>query len=154
MSDHARERRAASNELEMLADLGASLDWLAANPDVAEGRVAVMGFRMGGTLALNLAATRRDLATCCFYALPAGSQGPAFTAPAPLDIVDDLAGPLIGFWGRATPRWPWTRYSNSSRRSPHAAWSFTASRTRGWAKVSCLKNAPTTGPPMRPVTPG
>ena len=98
---HARKRRASGNELDMLADLDASLDWLAARPDVAEGRVAVTGFRMGGTLALNLAATRRDLATCCFYALPAGSQGPAFTAPAPLDIVDDLAGPLIGFWGES-----------------------------------------------------
>ena len=98
-AEDVRERWAAGNEVDMLSDLDASLDWLAARSDVTEGRLAVMGFRMGGTFALNLAATRRDVATCCFYGFPAGSPTSGVKGPSPLDVVDDMAGPVIGFWG-------------------------------------------------------
>jgi carboxymethylenebutenolidase len=97
--DLAMAREAESNEIEMLADLGRVLDWLEERPEVLAGRMAVIGFCMGGTLALNLSATRDNLATCSFYGFPAGSTGPRVTAPAPLDLVDEISGPVIGFWG-------------------------------------------------------
>jgi carboxymethylenebutenolidase len=94
-------RRAAVNELEMLADLDSAVSWLQARPEVTSEQIAVIGFSMGGTFALNLAARREDLATCIFYGFPRGSPEPAITAPAPLDVVDELSGPLIGFWGES-----------------------------------------------------
>jgi carboxymethylenebutenolidase len=99
--DLALARRAGSNELEMLVDLDSALDWLRDRPEVSAERIAVIGFCMGGTFAFNLAAGRRNLATCSFYGFPAGSIGPDVTAPAPIDIVDEISGPLIGFWGEA-----------------------------------------------------
>lgn len=96
-------RRAESDEVVMLADLDHALTWLKERPEVAPTRVGVVGFCMGGTLALNLSAMRRDLATVCFYGFPAGSRVAGRAVPAPLDIVDDIAGPLIGFWGEDDP---------------------------------------------------
>ena len=97
--DQAIARRRSTNEVEMLGDLEVSLDWLRDRPEVTSGKLATMGFCMGGTFTLNLAATRSDLVTACFYGFPAGSKGPQVTAPVPLDIVDDMSGPMIGFWG-------------------------------------------------------
>ena len=99
--DLAMERRNATNEVEMLGDLDVALEWLKARPEVSAGRMAVVGFCMGGTFALNFAATRTDVATCCFYGFPAGSQGPAVTAPAPLEVAADIRGPVLGLWGEA-----------------------------------------------------
>ena len=95
----AIERRAGTDELEMLADLDAALSWLRARPEVTSERMAVIGFSMGGTFALNLAASRDDLATCAFSSFPAGSRRSATPAPVPIDVVDDISGPLICFWG-------------------------------------------------------
>ena len=95
----AIERRAATDEIEMLGDLDAAITWMKGQREVSSERVGIIGFCMGGTFALNLAAIRQDLATCCFYGFPAGSSVAAVAAPAPLDVVDDISGPLIGFWG-------------------------------------------------------
>jgi carboxymethylenebutenolidase len=54
---------------------------------------------MGGTFVLNLAADRDDLATVCYYGFP---QPPPLTqtpAPAPLDQLDSITGPILGLWG-------------------------------------------------------
>jgi dienelactone hydrolase len=46
---------------------------------------------------------RDDLATVCYYGFPAGPAGPpgepTRTAPKPLDVVDTMTGPILGFWG-------------------------------------------------------
>lgn len=98
--DLAIARRADIDEPEMLKDLDTALTWLGGRPEVTSKHMAVIGFCMGGTFALNLAATRDDLASCCFYGFPAGSHGRVrVAAPAPLDVVADISGPLIGFWG-------------------------------------------------------
>jgi carboxymethylenebutenolidase len=55
---------------------------------------------MGGTQVLDLAARRDDLATVCFYGFPARlPNARPQTAPAPLEVVDDIKGPIVGFWG-------------------------------------------------------
>lgn len=98
-AEHVRARRASADDLQMLADLDAALNWLRARPEVTPGRLGVIGFCMGGSFALNLAAMRDDLAVCCFHGFPTGSKNAAVHAPAPLDVVDEITGPLIGFWG-------------------------------------------------------
>jgi carboxymethylenebutenolidase len=54
---------------------------------------------MGGTFVLHLAATRTDLASVCYYGFPAGSRGGRDLLPPPLDMLDAITGPLLGFWG-------------------------------------------------------
>lgn len=96
----AQERRARLDENITQEDFLAAIDWLKSATGAA--RVGTIGFCMGGTQVLDLAARRRDLATVCFYGFPARlpTAGP-LTAPAPLDVVDDISGPILGFWGDA-----------------------------------------------------
>jgi dienelactone hydrolase len=94
-------RRAQLDETVALEDLCATADTVKREPGE---RVGVIGFCMGGTLALNLAARRVDLATVCYYGFVAGEAHPsARSAPAPIDEIDRMAGPVLGFWGDQDP---------------------------------------------------
>lgn len=96
----AFDRRARHDENRTLRDLGSTIDWLQVREGVAGSRIGTVGFCMGGTLVLDLAAKRDDLATVCFYGFPAGAHAPTpLSAPRPLDVVDDMTGPILGFWG-------------------------------------------------------
>jgi carboxymethylenebutenolidase len=91
-------RRAQLDEVCSLDDLEAAVGYLRAE------RVGVVGFCMGGTLALNLAARRDDLATVCYYGFVAGeSHASARSAPPPIDQIDRMSGPILGFWGDQDP---------------------------------------------------
>jgi carboxymethylenebutenolidase len=92
-------RRRQLDDLRALADYGAAIDWLRAQPGVTGGRLGTIGFCMGGTFVLNLAAERDDLATVCYYGFPQGPRLSPNPAPAPLDQLDAISGPVIGFWG-------------------------------------------------------
>lgn len=64
------------------------------------GLVGVLGFRLGGQLALDLAARMNSLVTLCFYAFPEGVSAPVKTpAPRPIDLAEDITGPILAFWG-------------------------------------------------------
>lgn len=89
-------RREKLDENQTLVDLDQAIDWLKLQP-FAAGRVGTIGFCMGGTLVLDLAAVRDDLATVCFYGFPAGT-GP-LGPPRPLDQAARMKGPILGFWG-------------------------------------------------------
>ncbi|HVD02329.1 MAG TPA: dienelactone hydrolase family protein [Candidatus Dormibacteraeota bacterium] len=93
----AMARREQLDQNQTLVDLEQSIDWLKLQP-FADGRVGTIGFCMGGTLVLDLAALRDDLATVCFYGFPAGGdavKGP----PTPLTLTERMSGPILGFWG-------------------------------------------------------
>lgn len=97
--DAALERRSRLDERQSLRDLETAAAWLRTRPG-AGGRLGTVGFCMGGTLVLDLTASVRELATVCYYGFPGRpSRQTAFTPPAPLDIVDSLRGPILGFWG-------------------------------------------------------
>jgi carboxymethylenebutenolidase len=92
-------RRGQLDDLQGLADHASAIQWLRGQPGVVGARVGTLGFCMGGTFVLNLAAGREDLATVCYYGFP---QSPPFgpnPAPAPLDQLDAIRGPIIAFWG-------------------------------------------------------
>ncbi len=97
--DDALGRKGRLDENRAVADLAQVLDWQRSRAPGA--RAGVLGFCLGGTFALDLAATRDDLATVCYYGFPAGSPGPPseLKAPSPLDQVDAISGPILGFWG-------------------------------------------------------
>jgi carboxymethylenebutenolidase len=77
--------------------LDTAVDWLRAQPYVAGQRLGTVGFSLGGTLVLDLAAERRDIATATFYGFPSGHLRGAATAP--LALADRIQGPIIGFFG-------------------------------------------------------
>lgn len=90
-------RREELDEARALRDLLTAADWLEGHEAVAGARLGLLGFCLGGTLALDLCAERGRLAAVCYYAFPAGL--PNSTAPAPLDVVDRISGPVLAFWG-------------------------------------------------------
>lgn len=91
----AFERRRYLDDARALDDLREAIDF-----SRAEGPYAVVGFCLGGTLALLCAADQPDQATVTYYAFP--KELPAPTAPltAPTDVAEHIRGPVLAFWGR------------------------------------------------------
>jgi dienelactone hydrolase len=96
-------RRARLDERQALLDLDATVSWARTLRPEEDQFVGTLGFCLGGSFVLGLAAMREDLATVCYYGFPAGAPGapedPARRAPRPLDEVDRIQGPLLCFWG-------------------------------------------------------
>jgi dienelactone hydrolase len=96
----AYARRNQLDEHRVLDELGVALDWLSARVGKPAGRIGTIGFCLGGTLVLDLAAARADLATVCYYGFPAATEyDTALAATPPLDLTDRMQGPILGFWG-------------------------------------------------------
>jgi carboxymethylenebutenolidase len=94
----ASERRARHSQVMAVADVAKGIDWLKAH-DATTGKVGVVGFCMGGTLAF-LAASRDPLAdaTVAYYGFP-NSQKTELAPMAPLDEAERVRSPLLGLWG-------------------------------------------------------
>ncbi len=76
-------------------DISAATGWLRERGDTA-GAVGTIGFCMGGTMVLLLAARRRDLAaSVCCYGFPADAR----TSARPIDVAPTMHGPILGLWG-------------------------------------------------------
>jgi carboxymethylenebutenolidase len=93
-------RLAQLDKRQSIQDLLAAVDWLKLQPAVTGARLGVVGFSLGATLALDMAAERRDLAVAAYYPFPAG-QVPADekSPPSPLSQASRMNGPIIAFWG-------------------------------------------------------
>ena len=73
----------------------AAIDWLRARPEV-NGTAGTIGFCMGGTQALLLAARRDDIAaTVSYYGFPADAR----TDASPIEVAAEMHGPILGHWG-------------------------------------------------------
>ncbi|MDQ2915122.1 MAG: dienelactone hydrolase family protein [Chloroflexota bacterium] len=76
-------------------DMSAAIDWLRARPDVS-ANVGTIGFCMGGTQVLLLAARRDDIAaTVSYYGFPADAR----TEASPIEVAPNVRGPILGHWG-------------------------------------------------------
>ncbi|MBI3521979.1 MAG: dienelactone hydrolase family protein [Chloroflexi bacterium] len=95
----AMARQPKLDQNRTLRDLEGALDQLRARPEVKGARLGVIGFCMGGTLALDLTATRTDIATVSYYGFPKGRPENPKAPPAPLEIAERMHGPLLGHWG-------------------------------------------------------
>jgi dienelactone hydrolase len=91
----ARRRRLDENRT--LEDMRRAISWLRGTD--GDSKVGVLGFCMGGTFALDLASTQRDLAVVSYYGFPAPFAGLELPPPPPIDLVDTLSGPVLAFWG-------------------------------------------------------
>jgi carboxymethylenebutenolidase len=89
---------------QVLGDLQATIDFLAAHPAVAGRPVGITGFCMGGQYAILAACTCVGLsASAPFYGMLAYSADldAAKKPRSPLDAAPDLSCPLLGFYGEA-----------------------------------------------------
>ena len=95
----ATKRAQQLDQMGTLDDLDQAVEWLKARPEVTGERVGTIGFCMGGTLVLDLAASRTDLATVCYYGFPARRGENPLAPPAPLEVAEEMTGPILGEWG-------------------------------------------------------
>ena len=88
-------------------DCRGGLDWLSHHPNVAPGKIGVVGFCIGGHLAFRAAMNPDVLATACFYAtdIHKGSLGQGMNDDS-LHRAADIQGELLMIWGRQDPHIP------------------------------------------------
>ena len=103
--EEAFARKQRCDEERTIGDVGAAVDWLGRRAGTEGSRTGVLGFCLGGTLGLDLAAEREDLAVVSYYGFPASMPGPD-SAPAPIDLADSITGPILAFWGDQDPNIP------------------------------------------------
>src|SRR5439155_19685662 len=70
----ARARLGQLNQEQALSDLNAGINWLRSQESVTGDLTGTIGFCLGGTYGLHLAAGRQDIAGACLYGFP--SPGP------------------------------------------------------------------------------
>ena len=76
-------------------DMSAAIDWLRTRREV-NSTVGTIGFCMGDTQALLLAARRDDIAaTVSYYGFPADAR----TDASPIEVAAEMHGPILGHWG-------------------------------------------------------
>jgi carboxymethylenebutenolidase len=81
----------------LLADVDACLDYLASAADLPAGRVAIVGFCMGGSVAALVAAQRRLGAAVSFYG--GGVAEGRFGAPPLIELGPQFVTPWLGLYG-------------------------------------------------------
>jgi dienelactone hydrolase len=92
-------RRAQLDEIQSVADMRAAVDWM--REQSSHPAVGVIGFCMGGTFALDLASTEDDLVSVSYYGFPVPQASIVHPPTPPMDLVAELRGPVLAFWGDA-----------------------------------------------------
>jgi dienelactone hydrolase/catechol 2,3-dioxygenase-like lactoylglutathione lyase family enzyme len=102
-SDFARARVRGWDQERALGDFGACIDYLRGRKEVSRDRIGTVGFCLGGTFVLYLAAERDDLASVCFYGNPGTPPGPPRRNALPplTERTAAINGPALGIWGDA-----------------------------------------------------
>lgn len=95
----AFQRRAQLDEKQSVEDMRAAVEWLRGQSGGAP--VGVIGFCMGGTFALDLASTEDDLVVVSYYGFPVPQTSIVQPPTPPMDLVRELRGPVLAFWGDA-----------------------------------------------------
>jgi carboxymethylenebutenolidase len=95
----AYQRLLSADNQFLIRDAHAAADWLMQSEDSVDC-IGTIGFCWGGTQVLVMAAERQDIATVCFYGMPADPRylsDPKSTRP--IDMIDSISGSVLGFWG-------------------------------------------------------
>jgi carboxymethylenebutenolidase len=94
--DAARARRTRLDERDLLRDLDAALNWLAARPEVGGNPVGVIGFCMGGTVVLDFVQRADVAAGVCYYGFPGAPRPDGKTS---IEHASQMRAPVLGLWG-------------------------------------------------------
>ncbi|MGY4782505.1 dienelactone hydrolase family protein [Rhodococcus opacus] len=95
-------RHSRSDEVTAIDDHAAAVSWLQRRPEVVQDRVGLLGFCLGGTIALNLCAAGANAVAVCYYAFPFSFGNPCRRkAPRPIDIASEISAPVLSHWGDA-----------------------------------------------------
>ena len=95
----AYERLLSADDHLLIRDAHAATDWLM-HVEGPVNRIGTVGFCWGGTQVLVMAAERQDVATVCYYGMPADPRYLSDPKSArPIDLIDSITGPVLGFWG-------------------------------------------------------
>jgi carboxymethylenebutenolidase len=98
----AFERHSRMDETVALTDSAATVRWARSQPQVRGGRVGLLGFCLGGSLALDLCAEDDSVVTVCYYAFPRGVGNPCVRKmPRPIDLAPRITTPVLAHWGDA-----------------------------------------------------
>jgi dienelactone hydrolase len=92
-------RRAQLDEVQSVEDMRAAAGWL--REESGSAPVGVVGFCMGGTFALDLASTEDDIVAVSYYGFPVPQASITHPPARPIDLVEDLRGPVLALWGDA-----------------------------------------------------
>jgi carboxymethylenebutenolidase len=95
----ALERRRLLDDRQALRDLDGVVAAVHGSGGPGPG-FGVLGFCLGGTLALLSAARHPGQATVTYYAFPHAAPGAAVEAEWPVNVAAGIQGPVLGFWGR------------------------------------------------------
>ena len=98
--DAARARNTKLSDERAIDDLGKAIEYLQQRSDVAPKQIGLMGFCLGGTLTILMAARNEAVgAGCIYYGFPVNRNLTANKPFSPVDEVPNIKAPLIGFWG-------------------------------------------------------
>lgn len=104
LSDRPRIMAAAAalSDSRILAEMGAGIDYLRAHPSVDPDRLAVLGFCIGGSLAI-LAASHFNMLKCAisFYGTLKYAAITENKPVSPIDAAANLKCPLLGHYGES-----------------------------------------------------
>jgi carboxymethylenebutenolidase len=95
----AAARRAELDEAGTLEDIRALIEWVRERAAEPEHPVGILGFCMGGTLALDLAALEREVVIVAYYGFPVPQATIVSPPPAPLELASRMQGSILAFWG-------------------------------------------------------
>jgi len=100
-SDEAMKALGQLSDADAMADLDSGMEYLQKQPVVFTNSIGCMGFCMGGRFSLLFAGHRKDLkAAVVFYGRTINKITP-LQPHSPMDLVPELAVPLLGNYGAA-----------------------------------------------------
>ena len=95
------QRMGRLRDLEVTADVDACLAYLQQDSRVANDRIGIKGYCMGGRVAYMMAGTHPDAFAACvaFYGGNTKNNWGDIDAPTPFQRLADIACPVLGFFG-------------------------------------------------------
>ncbi|HEY1824173.1 MAG TPA: dienelactone hydrolase family protein [Trebonia sp.] len=96
----ALDRRRLLDDRQARADFEAVVDEVTGTTGARREPFGVIGFCLGGTLALLSASARPGQATLTWYAFPRGAPGAMVPDVPPIEVAHKINGPVLAFWGR------------------------------------------------------
>jgi carboxymethylenebutenolidase len=97
--EDSAEARKYQTDVDLIADIGATLDALKKMPNVRADRIGIMGHCMGGRVAVLGATSFPELRACGDFWGGSVSEARGEGRPSPLALVKNITCPVLGIFG-------------------------------------------------------